>query len=103
MPVIEATDLGIVKINELYGQTVFGSGTPTASALTTFIARTATTTPIVVKGAASQTGGLQEWQNSSATILATISNIGNMRISGSLGYVGGGGSQLVFQSGNNPA
>jgi len=38
----------------------------------------ATTKPIVVKGAASQTANLQEWQNSSGTVLAYIDASGNL-------------------------
>jgi hypothetical protein len=62
-----------------------------------------TTTGIVVRGAASQSNELQQWQNSAGTTLASIQAGGNLRISGSMGYVGGSGSQLVFQSGNNSA
>ncbi len=62
-----------------------------------------TTTGIVVRGATSQSNDLQQWQNNAGTTLASIQASGNLRISGSMGYVGGGGSQLVFQSGNNSA
>ncbi len=62
-----------------------------------------TTTGIVVKGATSQSNDLQQWQNNAGTTLASIQASGNLRISGSMGYVGGAGSQLVFQSGNNSA
>jgi hypothetical protein len=62
-----------------------------------------TTTGIVVKGVTSQSNDLQQWQNNAGTTLASIQAGGNLRISGSMGYVGGGGSQLVFQSGNNSA
>ena len=83
LPIVEATDLGIVKINELFGQTVFGSGTPTASALTTFVARTAATIPVVVKAATSQSANLQEWHNSTGTILNAIAASGTLVIGGS--------------------
>jgi hypothetical protein len=56
-----------------------------------------------VKGVTSQSNDLQQWQNNAGTTLASIQAGGNLRISGSMGYVGGGGSQLVFQSGNNSA
>lgn len=62
-----------------------------------------TTFGIVVRGAASQSISLQEWQNNAGTTLASIGATGALRISGSMGYVGGAGSQLVFQSGNNAA
>jgi hypothetical protein len=76
LPIVEATDLGIVKINELYGQTVFGSGTPVANTMLTSIARAATSIPIVAKGAASQTASLQEWQSSAGTAVASITSSG---------------------------
>ena len=79
LPIIEATDLGIVKINELFGQTVIGSGTPTANTMLTSIARTATSIPIVVKGAASQTANLQEWQNTGGTVLSKIDKDGSFK------------------------
>ncbi len=78
LPVIEATDLGIVKFNELYGQTVFGSGTPTASALTTFVARTTSTIPVVVKGIASQSVNLQNWYAGDGTLGTRIGPYGEL-------------------------
>ena len=41
-----------------------------------FITNDAATTPLMVKGAASQTANLQEWQNSAGTVLANISSAG---------------------------
>lgn len=78
LPIIEATDLGIIKINELYGQTVFGSGTPTASALTTFVARTTSTIPVVVKGIASQSANLQNWYAGDGTLGTRIGPYGEL-------------------------
>jgi hypothetical protein len=40
------------------------------------VAGSATTTGAIIRGAASQTANLQEWQNSSATVLSGISNNG---------------------------
>jgi hypothetical protein len=76
LPSFEVTDLGIIKLNELYGQTVIGSGTPATSAQLSSIARTSATIPLVVRGAASQSVNLQEWQNSTPTTVASISNTG---------------------------
>ncbi len=76
LPSVEVTDLGIIKFNELYGQTVIGSGTPATNAMLSSIARTSATIPLVVRGAASQSANLQEWQNSTAATVASISNTG---------------------------
>ena len=78
LPIIEATDLGIIKINELYGQTVFGSATPTASALTTFVARTTSTIPVVVKGITSQSANLQNWYAGDGTLGTRIGPYGEL-------------------------
>lgn len=51
----------------------------------TFNAPTASSSALVVKGAVSQTANLQEWQNSSATVLASVSAAGAFR--GPLGSV----------------
>ncbi len=80
LPIVEATDLGIVKINELFGQTVVGSGTPTSNTMLTSIARTATSVPIVAKGAASQTANLQEWHSSDGTARATLRSSGALNL-----------------------
>ncbi|MDQ5972582.1 MAG: trimeric autotransporter adhesin [Patescibacteria group bacterium] len=49
---------------------------------TNVLVRTAATTDIglVVKGTASQTANLQEWQNSTGTVLASISAAGNLSV-----------------------
>jgi hypothetical protein len=51
-------------------------GTFTLSAAGSFVANTAVTTPVVVKGVTSQTANLQEWQNSAGTVLSNINNVG---------------------------
>jgi hypothetical protein len=56
-------------------------------------ARIATEIGTVVRGAASQTANLQEWQNSSGTVLAKINNLGGFKTSAasnSFGTVTGG-------------
>lgn len=53
------------------------SSSPTATALNITIA-SAAHKGIVVRSAASQTGNLQEWQNSSASVLARVDNLGNI-------------------------
>lgn len=50
----------------------------------TFIGRSTTAATMVVRGAASQTANLQEWQDSSGTILARVNSAGNIYTSGYL-------------------
>jgi hypothetical protein len=50
------------------------------SAVGSFVSGTAAITPIVVRGAASQTANLQEWQNSAGTILPSIGPNGTMNL-----------------------
>ena len=38
--------------------------------------------PLTVKGAASQTANLQEWQNSAGTVLASINASGQLELNG---------------------
>jgi len=54
-------------------------------------AQTATYVPVVVKGAASQTANLQEWQNSAGTVLTAITASGRLEFAGtaSVYYVSG--------------
>ncbi len=49
----------------------------TTVAHVTVSASGATLVPVVCKGAASQTGNLQEWQNSSGTVLASVTSAGH--------------------------
>jgi hypothetical protein len=50
---------------------------------------TGTSTPgIIIRGVASQTANLQQWQNSSGTVLSAIDNAGN--------FTKGDGDQLVL-------
>lgn len=98
LPIIEATDLGIIKINELYGQTVFGSATPTASALTTFVARTTSTVPVVVKGITSQSANLQNWYAGDGTLGTRIGPYGELVGHNQLANGIGGTISLVMWS-----
>jgi len=67
---------------------------------------------LIVKGAASQSANLQEWQNSSGTVLSRIDSVGSAYFSNSLGstltsaltldnpaYGTGTGTQIVFRYG----
>jgi hypothetical protein len=42
-------------------------------------ATNATTVPVIVRGAASQTANLQEWRNSAGVVLADVDNVGNIQ------------------------
>lgn len=53
------------------------SSSPTTTALNITIA-SASNKGVVVKAAGSQTGNLQEWQNSSASVLARVDNVGKI-------------------------
>ena len=44
----------------------------------------ATTVPFTARGFAGQTANLQEWQNSAATVLASVSSAGNLTASGTV-------------------
>jgi hypothetical protein len=53
----------------------------TWSATQTFTPAATTGVPIIAKGLASQTGNLQQWQNSSGTVLSSIDSTGSLTIS----------------------
>ena len=57
---------GVDDLNIINGRTTINSGS------TTYV-------PLTVKGAASQTANLQEWQNSAGTIIASVSSGGNIQ------------------------
>lgn len=58
----------------------FASNASTALTNTTAVPSGASGTALVAKGVASQTGNLQEWQNSSATVLASVSSAGALTV-----------------------
>jgi hypothetical protein len=49
------------------------------NAVITATATTASTVPITVNGAASQTANLQDWKNSAGIVLADVDNLGNLQ------------------------
>jgi hypothetical protein len=57
------------------GNLTASAGTTTLG-ITNIISSSSTTVPIVIKGASGQTVNLQQWQNSSASILANINSSG---------------------------
>jgi len=71
---------GAVQFNNsgaLAGSSSFTwDGTQLVLPQATITAPTASTIPLTVKGAASQTANLQEWQNSTGTVMASVGNTG---------------------------
>jgi hypothetical protein len=59
-----------------------GTYLDTGSNTMVFIQRSASTVGVVVRGAASQTADLQQWQNSAGTVLAKVNNAGTIIGSG---------------------
>ena len=60
---------------------VAGSGgTVKLSAVGSFVAGTAAITPLIVQAAASPTANLQEWQDSTGAVLASVSSNGNVSV-----------------------
>jgi hypothetical protein len=81
IPSVEVLDTGLVKINQYGGSTVFGSATAIqnsslVNSKVSISTVSASTPGLIIKAAASQTANLQEWQNSSGTVLANVSSSG---------------------------
>ena len=55
-----------------------GSFAQSSTGRALFVVNGTTNVPIIAKGAASQTANLQEWQNSAGTVLASVSNAGDI-------------------------
>ena len=79
------------------------TATQTFTGTQTFTPAATTGKPVIVKGLASQTANLQDWQNSAATILASVSSAGVLTaagittsgtVSGSKVSATGGGNQI---------
>ena len=69
----------------------------TVSYVADFSAGASNVTPIYIKGAASQSANLQEWQNSSGTVLATVASTGTIK-SGAFSSPTDLGSYINFNS-----
>jgi hypothetical protein len=80
--------------------TDFSTGSVNASWRVFSTSGSSTVVPITAKGAASQTANLQEWQNSSGTVLAKVDSAGvgtfaqGIFAGGAAGIDGGGGATL---------
>lgn len=72
---------GIISFNSSGPAISVGAGTlTTADSTMQVVAPAASKKSLVVSGAASQTGNLQEWQNSSGTALASVDASGNLSV-----------------------
>lgn len=91
-----------------FGTTLIGSGTALAGRLGVH-SGTATTIGAVIRGSASQSASLQEWQSSAGTVLAKVDASGNitaptLTTTGNISVVGGGitttstGTATVFNT-----
>ncbi len=70
------------------------------------IARESTTVGVVVRGAASQTADLQQWQNSGGTVLSEITASGSFYVNSNnntigIEFLGTAGTQLITANGND--
>jgi hypothetical protein len=79
------------------------AGTVSVDAQTSITPRSAATIGVLVKGVASQTANLQEWQNSSGTVVGSISNAGAMNLTARLLITAqnSGSTALFLQAWNN--
>jgi hypothetical protein len=85
----------VAKINQV-GSAVFGNATINAAGNLNAYAGNTTTVPMVVRGAASQTADLQQWQDSAGSTLLSVYSTGTL--SGAVG----GTSSARFRYFDNP-
>lgn len=78
IPSIEVLSTGLIKLNEYNGQTVIGGASAAGTAELTIYPSLNTSLGLVIKGLASQSGNLQEWQDSTGTALTSIGPTGNI-------------------------
>lgn len=74
---ISANVAAIAALGTTYVEQVSASATPNI-----ITPQTSTTVPITIRGAVSQTGNLQQWQNSSSTNLAVVFSDGSSSFNG---------------------
>lgn len=85
IPSIEVLDTGLIKLNQYSGSTAFGSSaaiqnSSSVNAKVSISTVFPATPGLIIKGAASQTADLQQWQNSSGTVLAKIKVAGDLLV-----------------------
>ena len=74
---VDAAESSIAALGTTYVEQVSASATPNV-----VTPQTATTIPLTLRGAASQTGNLQQWQNNSFTNLAVVFSDGSSSFNG---------------------
>ena len=89
IPSIEVLDTGLVKINQYGGNTVFGSSSAiqNASSVNSKVSiqsGSATSTALILRGFASSSVNLQEWQRSDGYLQAYINQYGSFYMGGNL-------------------
>lgn len=77
--VLRVSPSGALIQNNSTANNLFGSATPAANVLLTLAGNAAANIPLVVKGAASQSADLQQWQDSAGALLAQIASDGSVR------------------------
>jgi hypothetical protein len=99
---------GSVSTDNVVDRAFSGPFLVMGSTVATMQTRAAANIGFIVKGAASQTADLQQWQNSAGTVLAKIDNSGNLNGSTSnsvlfrfLQNTSGAGSYLSMNNSNN--
>ena len=75
--VFEISNVGNVSIRPGGGVEVLLLSTTTRNAL--FVSSGAAIIPVVVRGASSQSGNLQNWENSSSTVLSSVGSVGELK------------------------
>lgn len=103
IPSIEVLDTGLVKINQYGGSTVYGASAAIqngslVNAKVSISTASATTPGLIIKGVSSQSANLQEWQNSSGTVITKIDANGaidsTVQITGRSAVTAGTGNYL---------
>lgn len=77
---VAANESAIAGLGLTYVEQVSASATPNI-----VTPQTSTTVPLTIRGASSQTGNLQQWQNNSSTNLAVVFSDGSSSFNGYLG------------------
>jgi hypothetical protein len=83
IPSIEVVDTGLVKINQYGGSTVFGASaaiqnSSSVNAKVSIQSPSATTPGLIVRGFASSSANIQEWQRSDGFVLLNVSYAGDV-------------------------
>ena len=103
IPSLEILDTGLVKLSQYNGQVVVGSSAAitvsSVPAMTSIVTRSATTPGIIIRGFASQSANLQEWQSATPSTVASVSNSGNITAAQFI-RTGGTASQYLMADGS---